>query len=51
MNTTFIVHPIFFFKVETFYVLFILWSTEYWRSVVTRPVISQNKKIQARLGS
>ena len=41
MNNTFILHPI-KKKVETFDVLFILWSTEYWWLVVTRPVIGQN---------
>ena len=41
MYNTFILHSI-KKKVETFYVFFILWSTEYRRLVVTRPVIGQN---------
>ena len=42
MNNTFILHPINLKKVETFYVLFILWSTEYRRLVMTRTVIGQS---------
>ena len=41
MNNTFIFHPI-KKKKGTFYVIFILRSTEYRRLVMTHPVISQN---------